>query len=358
MEIQVQLHQIITLVHAGGSGIVIARAPSSAGILFTTCSVCAPVTSPDGSTMIAEFKVSSNLNILDSGCGVAFDYLVVAGGGGGGSNYAGGGGAGGYRTSFPGGTKLQLQPGPIAVTIGGSGAGGTSCARGSSGTGSSVGHIFTDGGGGGGNATGGIQDGLDGGSGGGVANDGNPFPAPSGNVRTTDPVQGFNGGRGRVNPSYNGAGGGGGATAVGGNGGCGSTSQGPGGAGATNSITGSCVAYAGGGGGGGQAGSPTFAGAPGGTGGGGAGGGAVSGPSPTGTGTNGTANTGGGGGGGSCGPNTGGNGGTGIVILRVPAACAPGSLAAAPGTNTITTLPAPEGGCKIATFTVTGTLTV
>jgi hypothetical protein len=35
------------------------------------------------------------------------DYLVVAGGGGGGG-VGGGGGAGGFRTSFPGGTKLTL----------------------------------------------------------------------------------------------------------------------------------------------------------------------------------------------------------------------------------------------------------
>jgi hypothetical protein len=37
------------------------------------------------------------------------DYLVVAGGAGGGANQAGGGGAGGYRTSFPGGTKLSIR---------------------------------------------------------------------------------------------------------------------------------------------------------------------------------------------------------------------------------------------------------
>jgi hypothetical protein len=33
-------------------------------------------------------------------------------------------------------------------------------------------------------------------------------------------------------------------------------------------------------------------------------------------------------------------------------------VSAAPGTNTITTLPGPAGGCKVATFTVTGTLTI
>jgi hypothetical protein len=38
----------------------------------------------------------------------------------------------------------------------------------------------------------------------------------------------------------------------------------------------------------------------------------------------------------------------------MPTACAPGSLAAAPGTNTITTV----GSCKVATFTVSGTLTL
>ena len=47
-------------------------------------------------------------------------------------------------------------------------------------------------------------------------------------------------------------------------------------------------------------------------------------------------------------------GGSGIVILRIPTACAPGSLAVAPGTNTLTT----DGSDKVATFTVTGTLTV
>ena len=63
---------------------------------------------------------------------------------------------------------------------------------------------------------------------------------------------------------------------------------------------------------------------------------------------------------GNCSPaaGNGGAGGTGVIILRIPAANAPPSLAAAPGTNTITTLPAPAGGCKIATFTVSGTLTV
>jgi hypothetical protein len=42
------------------------------------------------------------------------------------------------------------------------------------------------------------------------------------------------------------------------------------------------------------------------------------------------------------------------VIIRAPGAA---GLTAAPGTNTVTTLPAPAGGCKVATFTVSGTLT-
>jgi hypothetical protein len=72
---------------------------------------------------------------------------------------------------------------------------------------------------------------------------------------------------------------------------------------------------------------------------------------------NGTANTGGGGGGGGCGtqPTVGGTGGSGIVIIRAPGSAA--NISASPGTNTVTTLPAPAGGCKVATFTVSGTLT-
>jgi hypothetical protein len=51
------------------------------------------------------------------------DYLVVAGGGGG-ADFGGGGGAGGYRTSFPGGTKLEiLGSGSFPVVIGAGGAG-------------------------------------------------------------------------------------------------------------------------------------------------------------------------------------------------------------------------------------------
>ena len=70
----------------------------------------------------------------------------------------------------------------------------------------------------------------------------------------------------------------------------------------------------------------------------------------------GTANTGGGGGGSNfpapgC---SGGAGGSGIVIVRFPSAAC---IAAAPGTNTVTTCVGPAND-KVATFTVSGTLTV
>ena len=56
---------------------------------------------------------------------VIFDYLNIAGGGGGGSSTAGGGGgAGGLRTSFPGGTTIELEPGSYPITIGAGGAAG------------------------------------------------------------------------------------------------------------------------------------------------------------------------------------------------------------------------------------------
>jgi hypothetical protein len=71
--------------------------------------------------------------------------------------------------------------------------------------------------------------------------------------------------------------------------------------------------------------------------------------------TAGTVNTGGGGGGqGGAPSNVGGAGGSGIVIVRAPGNA---TFNVSPGTNTVTTLPAPAGGCKVATFTVSGTLT-
>jgi hypothetical protein len=68
------------------------------------------------------FTSSGTYTSPGSGPGQA-DYLVVAGGGGtpgknSGSGIQGGGGAGGYRTSFPGGTKLAIPASPITVTVG------------------------------------------------------------------------------------------------------------------------------------------------------------------------------------------------------------------------------------------------
>jgi hypothetical protein len=126
---------------------------------------------------------------------------------------------------------------------------------------------------------------------------------------------------------------------------------GPGGAGLANSITGSPVTRAGGGGGG-----CYWRGTPGGSGGSGGGGPASpaspSTESPFGTGTPGSNNLGAGGGSGG----TSGSGGSGIVVIRIPAATAPATLAVAPGTNTLAT-DGPTGD-QIATFTVSGTITI
>jgi hypothetical protein len=74
--------------------------------------------------MSIQFQETGN---VDTECSSIIDYLVVAGGGGGGFA-GGGGGAGGYRTSFPGGTKITLDVGTssIPITIGAGGAGGAS----------------------------------------------------------------------------------------------------------------------------------------------------------------------------------------------------------------------------------------
>ena len=87
---------------------------------------------------------------------------------------------------------------------------------------------------------------------------------------------------------------------------------------------------------------------PGGAGAGGSGGGGAGGPSGA---TNGTANTGGGGGG-NWFSGSQGSGGDGVVIIRAPSSS---TLSVSPGTNATATHP---GGDKIATFTVSGTLTI
>ena len=82
------------------------------------------------------WSMNTVYDLVKQGCWSEFntasvDYLVVAGGGGGGGRYAGGAGAGGYRTSFPGGTKINLS-GTTNITIGAGGAGGCGGAKGTS----------------------------------------------------------------------------------------------------------------------------------------------------------------------------------------------------------------------------------
>ena len=268
-------------------------------------------------------------------------FLVVAGGGSGAigdSRSGGGGGAGGLRTSYAlssgGGASAEsditLAAGTYTITVGAGGASAVNSSNttnynqvGNDGGDSSIAAsgltTITSTGGGGGGSPGA---GRDGGSGGGGAHGGG-----SGGAGTAN--QGFAGGNGVGESTYNG-GGGGGASAAGSN--SNTSNGGAGGAGLTVNITGSSVAYAGGGGGGGggTAGS-------GGTGGGGAGG--------TTTGTAGTANTGGGGGGAQ---HTSGAGGSGVVVLRLLTSEYSGTTTGSP---TVTT----TGDYTIIKYTSSGT---
>ena len=339
---------------AGGSGIVVIRETDKASGVWNlkthmaalTAGACGATTWP---------------KLADP-----FDYMVVAGGGGGGGTNgeaSGGGGAGGFRES-PGASTgsytvsprgaapavaLRLFPGPYSVTIGAGGAAGSggpypgglghrgnqSIFNPGGSEGSTM--ITTTGGGGaegyhGGSQPSPINEGP-GGSGGGTGYG----SGGSGNTPPFNPAQGTDGGTGSGAPTI--GGGGGGATVAG----CAAPAGGCGGAGATTNITGSPVAYAGGGGGGSCSGSPGS----GGTGGGGPGGSGSAG-------TAGTANRGGGGGG--VGGSTGGGaGGSGIVVIRGPSGA---SMSVSPGTNSVATLPACQGAYKVATFTVSGTLTI
>ena len=300
------------------------------------------------------------------------DYLVGAGGGGGGFRLNGGGGAGGFRessgantgcyTASPlgsGVTGFLLEEGTYTITVGAGGAGGV-CGpeSGAKGTdsifnvcGSAPLKITSSGGGAGSPASSPL---AQGGSGAGTKTAVGPVPR-AGNTPPVSPPQGNPGGTGIDSGSDKASGSGGGATAAGGSA---ASPMNPaparaGGAGATTNITNSSVTYAGGGGGGNEAQPVT----PGGAGGGGNGG--VGGPSDTNT-TAGTANTGGGGGGGGCGSApadvyNGAAGGSGIVVTRFPSTSC---VSVAPGTNSVATLPSPAGGYKVATFTVSGTLTI
>ena len=274
------------------------------------------------------------------------DYLVVAGGGTG-SNSLGGGGAGGYRTSFPGGTKLTVTGcTPYGVTIGAGGAHTTPVPGACWGVPGNP-SIFNPGGSEGTTmisatgGSGGIQinnpapnyPAPGGSGGGGVTHDvSSTSPSPLGNAGSYTPVEGYPGGPivalGYVCAGY---GNGGGGASEAGNAGtyCGGPSgpgacaaAGAGGDGLSNSISGGAVTYAGGGGG--SSGytnrcNPGAGGAGGGTAGGnGSGGGTGS--------VSAAANTGGGSGAqgmqplgyGNCGTN---NGGSGIIIIKEPQVC-------------------------------------
>ena len=285
------------------------------------------------------------------------DYLIVAGGGPGGPSPGGGGGAGGHRSSFPGGTKISLDQAVIPITVGAGGpAGSGACGVGiAKGTDSTIGLLAGDfsssaGGAGVNNVHPAGTDLNDGGSGGGTPHQGSP--AGCGNIGGYTPPEGNNGGT-SGGGNYGGSGGGG-IGGVGSNASPGAASNGgPGGPGVSNSITGSGITRAGGGGG-----AAWNSGGSGGTGGPGGGGPGTKGPNAP-KATAGTDGLGGGGGGSGYGPTggqEGGNGGTGVVIIRIPSADAPGSLAVAPGTNTLST-DGPTGD-KICTFTVDGTLTL
>jgi hypothetical protein len=337
---------------------VIARASTGSNIFTQESSSNETAIINFGGCQVSQFKASSNLNVLDSEDSQLAHFLVVAGGGAGGfDGGAGGGGAGGMRTSFPSPTsvlraqQLKLTPGPYTVTVGGGAAAG--CSAPGLGTNSTF-SIITSSGGGGGGTRGpmdrGGQPGGSGGGGGGSPGSANNDPG-AGNAGGFIAVEGFNGGEGDSGPPFHTGAGGGGASAVGQNSQPNGTG-GAGGAGRTISITNSCVAYGGGGGAGAGSGGSGNAGA-GGTGGGGAG------QPNSGSSVAGTVNTGGGGGGGKYTAPGGAAsaGGSGIVVVRMPGSTCM-SISPGPPVGTVSTLPAPAGGCKVAQFTATGTLTI
>ncbi len=283
---------------------------------------------------------------------VAMDYLIVAGGGGGAN--IGGAGAGGFRTSFPGGTQLEFAANSsYNVTIG---SGGAAQTRGQDSTfqfGTAQSFSASGGGISGVQTTSPAVPDKDGGSGSGGKSGSSPTnpdgEGGQGNRGGFSPPEGNGGGPGTHFPPLgpqgaNIGGGGGGAAQTGQRGGNSAGQGGGGGNGSPSTISGSDVTRAGGGGGGGV-GNPSNS-RPGGTGGGG------NGNFGPGAGQSGQANTGGGAG--ASGDGAGGNygtGGSGVVIFRAPSAT---TLTVTPGTNQTSTAP---GGEKIATFTVSGTIT-
>ncbi|MCF7675771.1 MAG: Ig-like domain-containing protein, partial [Akkermansiaceae bacterium] len=254
--------------------------------------------------------------------GLTADILVVGGGGSGGGKattstyWGGGGGAGGLIAQ----NNIPLIAQQYAITVGDGGAGGTSGAKGGSGTNSVFGSLYTamgGGGGGSGATTSGANTGAAGGSTGGGGR-------TSSNGAAGTPATAGQGTLGVAAASGRGGGGGAGAVASAQNGG----------AGINSSISGSSTGYAGGGGAGGAtAGTASH----------GGGAGIISGT----PGTAGTANTGGGGGGVGSTSGTGGAGGSGIVIVSY--------TIKAPSTITFDALPAKTLGDPPFHLTATAT---
>jgi len=268
-----------------------------------------------------------------SNASLTADLLIVAGGGPGGGNLAGGGGAGGYKAY----TSYSIPAASHSVTIGAGGArvqGSQTGGRGSNGTNTSLGSIFTciGGGAGGSGEPGSEFNGLSGGSGGGSTGYTASVTRASGTSG-----QGYDGGvSGRGGPNYPGAGGGG-SSAQGEDVSNSNNRAGDGGAGTLNAILGTNYYWAAGGGGGIYVAGSTRAGN-GGIGGGGGGGSngsaaGTGGGSAYNSGLSGTAvntggvstgntggdagaNTGSGGGGACHSASTGGAGGSGIVVVR------------------------------------------
>jgi hypothetical protein len=320
---------------AGGSGIVVVKELNKATGVWSMQSQFqnqGAGTWPDGTVSVGNFNA---------------DFLVVAGGGGGGQR--GGGGAGGYRL-------FACQPftawTTYPVTVGGGGGGSAkgedSVFKGNTSAGGGYGGAFS--------SSSPVKDGGPGGSGGGgggnlIASIGAGGP---GNDPATSPVaQGYDGAPGLTDQgSFTFGGGGGGAAAVGlgGPSTC-ISSPNAGGAGTSSiptfgaapqpyyPVPGPGEGYFSGGGGG-------FQDAAGGSGGlGGIGGGGTN--ITCGTVTTAVANSGGGGAGGQ-------SGGSGIVLIKIPAAAAPG-VSLTPGCNTLVAHP---DGSTVAHIIKTGTVVV
>lgn len=255
--------------------------------------------------------------------GYSISYLIAAGGG---SGNLGGGGAGGLLES----ASFAVSPGTTYTVTVGAGSGANS-----NGNNSVFAGITATGGGKGGPI---LTDGFSGGSGGGGGSDGSVIR--TGGAGTSG--QGLGGGSTTTSNQYP-SGGGGGAGQVGETADTDGTNHGgDGGDGLQSSITGTATYYCGGGGGG------VFfsVGATAGSGGQGGGGAGVL---QANTATNGTVNSGGGGGGtGYLG--TAGTGGSGVVILRIPAANYSGTTTGSP---TVTD----DGSFKVVKFTASGSYT-